>query len=106
MTPRFLKGFITRTSVELDDTRQSYLELSFPALSGMSGSPILDNEASVIGIVYRNYRSQILEDYIEEHRISDDETTLKETHVSYKVAEYGQAVDLAKYKDFILPLLA
>jgi hypothetical protein len=90
---------------ELDDARQAYLELSFPALSGMSGSPILDNEAKVIGVVYRNYRSQILEDYLEEHRISDEETTLKETHVSYRVAEYGQAVDLAKYKDFFMPFL-
>ena len=105
LTPRVLKGYITRTSVEQNDPRLSYLEVSFPALSGMSGSPILDNEANVIGIIYRNYRSQILEDYVEEHRIEYEKNTLKETHISYKVVDYGQAVDLAKYKDFIVPLL-
>jgi S1-C subfamily serine protease len=101
VTPRFHKGYITRTSVDDKNPKLAYIEVNFSALSGMSGSPILNDQTEVIGMIYRNYRSQILEDYIEEHELSDDGTKLTEVHASYKVIEYGQAVDLAKYSDFI-----
>ena len=106
VTPRLFKGYITRTSVDEKDDRLAYIEANFTALSGMSGSPILNDQAEVIGMIYRNFRSQILEDYFEEYTVSSDGSKQTKTEKAYKVVDYAQAVDLAKYRDFISPFLA
>lgn len=101
LTPRFFKGYITRISVDHRDHRQAYIELNFPSLLGMSGSPILDNNGCVIGVIYKNFRTQIAEDYIDEYSLTDGETKLTEARTTYKVIDYAQAVDLTKYPEFI-----
>jgi hypothetical protein len=105
-TPRFFKGHIMRASTDFDDDRIAYIEISYPALSGMSGSPIIDaNTTKVIGVLYQNFRSQILEDYIEvEQSNKDGEVSVKEQAL-YRVVDYGKALDLIAYREFILPVL-
>jgi len=105
-TPRLFKGYIMRTSVDVDDKRIAYIEVSFPALSGMSGSPIIDIKTTrVIGMLYQNFRSQILEDYIEVQEPDFDREDHMKGQAIYKVVEYGKALDLAMYREFILPVL-
>lgn len=105
-TPRLFKGYIMRTSVERRNKECAYVEVNFPALRGMSGSPILDNnEGKILGIIYENYRSQVLEDVDEEYELSNGVESLKETVTTFKVVEYGKAVDLSKYKSFFEAVL-
>ena len=106
-TPRLFKGHIMRSSTEQADSRIKYLEVSFPALAGMSGSPIIDqNSVRVVGLLYQNFRSQILEDYLEVIEDREKETTVSSKQSLYKVVEYAKALDLAALRDFLEPALA
>lgn len=101
VTPRVFKGYITRQSVDHRDKRLAYIEVNFPAMRGMSGSPIFDEQMRVLGVIYQNYRAELIEDYTEWYRISDGETTLAETTTVHKAYDFAKAVDLSKYYDFI-----
>lgn len=105
-TPRLFKGHIMRNSVDIVDNRIAYIEVSYPALSGMSGSPIIDaTTTKVLGVLYQNFRSQILEDYIEVQETNVDQEDVVKSQALYKVIEYGKALNLIAYRDFILPVL-
>jgi len=54
---RLLKGYVTFAG--------RFLELNFPAVRGMSGSPVL-LDGRVIGVVSANSRSEYVEDQVEE----------------------------------------
>lgn len=102
LTPRLFKGHIMRTSEERNDPKNSYIEINFPALKGMSGSPIIDaNTSDVLGIVYQNFRTQILEDEWEDYALKDKESEITEKTTIYRVVDFAKAVNLSPYKDFI-----
>jgi hypothetical protein len=87
-TPRIFKGYIVRTFDKpmLQDAR-STCEISFPALKGFSGTPLLFNTTttSVAGMVFSN-----MESTIELHRLEEieenGETFSEKIH---KVLELG-----------------
>lgn len=101
LVPRLFRGYIMRESLDPRFNNTRYLELNFPALLGMSGSPILNFETGkVLGVIYQNFRSQVMEDYHEVEELSDTAESIKETITSYKVVDFGMAIDLKEhYKD-------
>ena len=103
LIPRLNRGHIMR-SVKFTNshTPQYFLEINFPALRGMSGSPIIDSDSfKILGLIYKNYRSEILEDQSHEYEISDNDEKISEKTKTYKVIEYAMAINLSKYEDFI-----
>lgn len=105
--PRLNRGHIMRCSRGEAPKEWYYLEINFPALRGMSGSPILDsNSGKILGLIYGNYRSQILEDLHQEYEISDDIESISEKTIIYKVVDYAMAIDFSKYKSFLKSSLA
>lgn len=106
LTPRLFKGYIMRTSCERQNPGRAYLEVNFPVLKGMSGSPLINDSVELIGVIYQNFRSQVLEDYIEEEYLLQNQQETKRVNKAYKIVEYGIAVDLSKYWDFISSVIA
>ena len=83
---RCLKGNVTRAA--------KTLELSCPAPRGMSGSPIFRN-GSVVGVMSRNARSEVLEDQSEEVvEVVGPITRITKT-MTMAVINYGQAEPLS-----------
>ena len=79
---RCLKGHVTFSG--------KFLELSFAAPRGMSGSPVF-SEGKVIGVISGNVRSEDLEDQIEEIvELTDDKEKIKITETK-SVINYGLA---------------
>jgi hypothetical protein len=65
---RLFKGHVMRSKRRLD--------LSFPALRGMSGSPVVcSTEHKVVAVISANHRSEVLEDQVSEE--NDDGHILK-----------------------------
>jgi len=88
--PRLFKGYIVRTHASsiLPDAR-STCELSFPALKGFSGTPLLfsKSKTSMAGMVFSNYESSIeLYQYTE-----FEEPNEKYSEKIHKVIELGVA---------------
>ncbi len=102
VVPRLNRGYIMRSSKFINLHTPQYLEINFPALRGMSGSPIIDfDSGKILGLIYENYRSEILEDQYHEYEISDNDEKISEKTKTYKVIEYAKAINLSKYEDFI-----
>ena len=88
---RFFKGNVTRT--------RRFLELSFPALRGISGCPVF-REGKVVAVMSGNHRSEALEDQvtdIEELESGETRFTRIETKA---VVNYGLAEPLYPLSGF------
>lgn len=100
-TPRLQKGHIMRVFKDIGDRASSYLEISFPAVCGLSGSPIISEDSGkVLGVLSYNKRSQMLEDTYEETSVKEGTESRSETYKAYRVIEYGVAVDLCAHPEF------
>lgn len=88
---RCLKGHVTFAA--------RFLELSFAAPRGMSGSPVFDG-TRVAAVLTGNARSETLDDIVEETtQVADGRTTI--TKIETKaVINYGLAEPLAKLRDW------
>jgi len=86
---RCLKGNVTRMS--------NYVELSFPAPRGMSGSPVL-RDGEVVGVVSWNARAEALEDQTEETTETFGPITRVTRTVVMAVTNYGQAEPIASLR--------
>lgn len=95
---RYLKGHISRFLEPFGRGEPSY-ELSFEVARGISDSPLLlyHNGVKVTGLVYGNGRSEIVDDYVEEHLTSDK----KEMHIVKRVISYGLAYRLQTLRDLL-----
>lgn len=86
----YLSNFPERTTT-------SCFEVSFPALSGASGAPvILENDGSVVGMIVENVQHELLQSHIETV-VSDHQQT---EEIKY-VLPYAKAISWKHLGDFI-----
>jgi len=87
--PRYFKGHVVRIhEVPKLGSYRTKCELSFPALKGFSGAPLISNKyGAIVGMIHGSYESTILMHSFSE--ISEDNKTLSEE--IHRVLELGMA---------------
>ena len=95
---RFRKGYIVRTSPRaLNNDSNSLIEISFPSEKGFSGTPIISTTTkNIVGMLYGNSESSILQSSLSEVEENGDKFTEKIT----KIVEFGLAhsnIDIQQY---------
>ena len=97
--PRFMKGYLVRVGEKpAVEHARSVCEVSFPSLSGFSGTPIVSDlpNQQIVGMLYGNYESTI-----ELHNTTEiEENGSKYSEQIHRVLEFGlahTADDIYKY---------
>ena len=100
LEPRLMSGYLQRNFRHLQSNYSfQACELSFPAISGQSGSPILlaNDIDSAIAVLTTNFESSIVIDSYEEHYEGGE----KEFHKITKVISHGIGVTLWPLAEWI-----
>lgn len=99
---RFRKGYIVRISnSSLNNISNSLMEISFPSEKGFSGTPIISTvDSSVVGMLYGNSESSILQHTIMEIEENGEKFSEKVT----KIVEFGLAHSNQDIKKYLLDL--
>lgn len=99
---RFRKGYIVRISdLPLNNESNSLMEISFPSEKGFSGTPIISTaDYSVVGMLYGNSESSILQHAITEIEDNGEKFSEKIT----KIVEFGLAHSNQDIKQYLLDL--
>ena len=100
---RMLRGYVSRISNQLQETirGKSTLEVSFPSLTGFSGTPITTHNGSFLaGMLYNNIESSI-----EVFSFSEvNENGEKYSEKIHRIIEFGAAHSLKDIRSFLVDL--